>query len=96
MVARDLVQVLLPNRTLRASFISPDATVRDVIATLLAEDGPEIVREVVHFQDFDLDGTEGNDELWTMQKVISSEPNRSWTEEELEGLGDGMLFLRYS
>jgi hypothetical protein len=94
MVERDLVQVLLPSRALRASFIGTDATVRELIATLLAEDGPDIVRDVVHFQDFEPNGTECNPSLWAIQRVILSDPNRSWSDEELDGLGNGRPFFR--
>ena len=85
----ELVQVLVPGGNSYAAFARDDATVGELCAQLLAdEDGSRIVGEVVGDGSTPQDADRG---MWAVQRVLGSEPNRAWADEELAALGDGTL-----
>ena len=80
---RELIQVSLPSASsagpsTKACFADIEAgTVGNLIKTLLQEDGKEIIDELACG-----DGIV-NEDSWGLQRVILSEPNRRWSDEEL-------------
>lgn len=79
---RELIQVSLPSASAagstKACFADIEAgTVGDLIKTLLAEDGPDIIDELA----CECDAV--NEDDWGLQRVTLSEPNRRWSDEEL-------------
>ncbi|BGP44533.1 hypothetical protein JCM10450v2_000347 [Rhodotorula kratochvilovae] len=91
-MSKQLVQLSLPGpggaASVHATFISPLASLEDLVAAILAEDGPQIKRTVCgkdHAQADDL-------ALWRVQRVLKSAPNAERSDEDLADLeGDGLL-----
>lgn len=87
---RELIQVSLPSASpagsTKACFVDVEAgTVADLIKTLLQEDGKEITEELGCVA---ADDEGGNEDNWGLQRVILSEPNRRWSDEELLALDE--------
>ena len=83
----ELVQVLLPGGNSHAVFARDDATVGELCGQLLSDDdGARIVGEVVGDGSTPQDADRG---MWAVQRVLGSESNRVWADEELSALGDG-------
>ena len=87
-----LFEVLLPDESVRTTFCSEDATLTSLVSRLLKEDGQEIAQALL---DSSNEAAIHKSELWAIQKVISSDPGRIWTEEELHELGDGQSLPSY-
>ena len=81
-----LFEILLPDESVRTTFCSEEATLSSLVSRLLNEDGQEIASALL---DTANQAAIHKAELWAIQKVISSEPGRVWSEEELHELGDG-------
>ncbi len=89
---QDLIQVVLPTpNSVKATFVSEDATVADLAEQLLSEDGQDIINTVANRYD---DETT-NLKFWAIQKVLGSEPNRFWSDEDLLNLTDGMYLPNF-
>ena len=86
-----LFEVLLPDESVRTTFCSEDATLASLVSRLLKEDGQEIALALL---DSSNEAAIHKSELWAIQKVISSDPGRIWSEEELHELGDGQSTTR--
>lgn len=81
-----LFEVLLPDESVRTTFCSEEATLASLVSRLLKEDGKEIAQALL---DSSNEAAIHKSELWAIQKVVSSDPGRIWSEEELHDLGDG-------
>lgn len=86
MPKQDIVQVVLPGGQIKAIFIEEGSNISDLVDEVLKEDGEDIrKRVVVNFGDpHSLDPGR-----WAIQRVLTSGPSRSWTDEELENLEHG-------
>jgi diaphanous 1 len=74
-----LVPVLLVNGSIHFATVSRNATVQVVIDTILAQPG---VREEA-LKDLTCDS-------WALQKIRKENSGRTWEEEDLKGLTEGM------
>ena len=81
---QELVQVSLPNGSVVATFAAPTARVAQVVDQLLHEDGLDIAQAIAGQPD-----AAHRKELWALQRVLQSEPNKAWSDEDLLTLGDG-------
>ncbi|GAA6056774.1 hypothetical protein JCM3770_006127 [Rhodotorula araucariae] len=91
-MSKQLVQLSLPGpagaASIHATFISSSRSVEDLVACILAEDGPQIRRVVCGREQSTADDVS----LWRIQRVLRSSLNAERNDEELAGLaGDGLL-----
>lgn len=83
------MQCSLPDGSVHAVFIASDATLQDLVTTLLTEEGESVAAALQAPP-----GSHREVEAWAIQRVIISEANRSWKDEELLDLADReLLFL---
>lgn len=81
MTLQQLVHLSLPGSQLLASFISEDATIGQLISTLLREDAQEIEQHLCGQPLSALD-----QDQFRIRRVVQREPNRPGTDNDLEDI----------